>query len=210
MQNSTDGKRVTRFIVGQNSINVSRRSMYKADKLIIVGITAVSLMCILFGCISRDEYKDNDCMDFIPEMNMYIEPDYDTHRVNFFKSPEDKPDFVEFRGYGCPDTKYYPSAQMFYIPPDTILVVPLSDHILKINENNFKILLCEMDTSGYFYNLSYTKHRYPEGIVRPYPGQKAFRININDYFYNIWITDSLGRQIYSKMFKNPDEIHIPR
>ncbi|MDE5870505.1 MAG: hypothetical protein K2H22_00955, partial [Muribaculaceae bacterium] len=68
-------------------------------------------------------------------MNIYIEPDYDTHRVNFYKRPGDKPDFVEFRGYGSPEIRFYPSAQIFFLPPDTILVVPLLDHILKIDEN---------------------------------------------------------------------------
>lgn len=181
--------------------------MYKTDKYIITGVAVSILSYILVGCVSREECRDN--RDFIPEMNIYIEPDYDTHRVNFYKTYEDKPDFVEFRGYG-PDNKYYPPAQMFYIPPDTILVVPLQDHIQKIHEVNFKIRLCEMDTSGYFYNLSYIKHRYPEGTVSPYPCQRAFRINVNDYFYHICITDCLDRQIYSKEFKDPDEIHIPR
>ena len=182
--------------------------MYKAYRFIIVGGAVVAHLYMLAGCIERTENKDH--RDYIPEMNICIEPDYDTHRVNFYKSLEDKPDFIEFRGYGLPDIKYYPSAQMFYLPPDTILVVPMLDHILKIYENNFIIRLCEMDTSGYFYNIPKIKHRYPEGTISPYPGPNAFKINVNDYFYYIWITDSLDRQIYGREFKDPDDINIPR
>ncbi len=184
--------------------------MYKIDKIIKAGIATVMFIVILDGCIRREDNKDRNNLVFITEMNMYIQPDYDTHRINFYKSPIDKPDFVEFRGSGIREIKYYPSAQLFYVPPDTILVVSRQDHILKIHEKNFKILPCEMDTSGFFYNQYGTRYRYPEGIICTFPGQKAISININDYFYNIRITDTLNQQIYSKEFKNPDEIHIPR
>ncbi|MDE6381181.1 MAG: hypothetical protein K2L11_11980 [Muribaculaceae bacterium] len=158
----------------------------------------------LFACSS------NDTASYIPEMGIFIRPDYDSHRINFYKSPADSPDFVEFRGYGHPEIKYYPSARLFFLSPDTILVVPQQDHILKIHENRFKILVCESDSSGYFSNLSHIGHRYPKGTIHPYPKQKHFEINVSHYFYYMWITDSLGDTIFAKRFKDLDEIKIPR
>ncbi len=186
------------------------------NKSSLQAVGYIFLFCILWGC------SDRNYANYIPEMGIFIEPDYDSHRINFYKNKTDKPDFIEFRGYGEPEIRYYPPAHMIFIPPDTICVMQTDDEVMKIHEENFKILLCDSDSTGYFYNMSLDDHKspgahkyhaplkYPKGITHPFPGNRGFKIEVNNYFYYLWITDSTGQRIFNLRFKDPGEIHIPR
>lgn len=186
------------------------------NKCLLQAVGVILLSFILVGC------SDQDYKNYIPEMGIYIEPDYDTHRINFYKDKDDQPDFVEFRGYGDYEISYYPRAHMTFIPPDTILVIPRKDEVMKIHENSFKILLCDGDSTGIFYNYPLVArqypvdHRvsaplkYPKGITHPFPGARGFKIDVDDYFYFLSITDSTGLRIFNLRFKDPSSIHMPR
>lgn len=186
------------------------------NKSLLQAVGYVLLFSILYGC------SEKDYVNYIPEMGIYVEPDYESHRINFYKNKTDKPDFVELRGYGDPEIRYYPPVHMIFIPPDTIYVVPADDEVMKIHEDNFKILLCDSDSTGCFYNLSLEGHKspvahkyptplkFPKGITHPFPGNRGFKIEVNNYFYYLWITDSTGQRIFNLRFKDPDKIPIPR
>lgn len=145
-------------------------------------------------------------------MGIYIEPDYDRHRISFYRNPEDTPDFVEVRIVGKPDRRFYDRLKMHFLPPDTMMVIVEGyNSVLKIDERNFKILLCEEDSSGYLYGpLSDYKYKYPDTYVTRSPKDRGYKIKVGGYFYRMCITDSLGKKIFETEFKDPDEIGIPR